>query len=164
MTFAMAFCIYSLPHYAAPGTVAVYLFAVVGLQYLWQQVQRGEKAFAIAVVATVIVTSLARQTGSAAMNTAFQFLDQRAAVTERLAAIPGKHLVVVSYDLQRHYPGNELVHNGAEISDQKILWARAKGKGNDLDLCSAYPDRKFWAVTADDEHFSLQEADLCGTP
>src|ERR1019366_1840319 len=34
---ALALCIYTLPHYAAPATVAVYIFAVAGLHYLWQQ-------------------------------------------------------------------------------------------------------------------------------
>ena len=39
----------------------------------------------------------------------------------------GRQLVLVSYDLDKHYPGDELVHNSADFDSQKILWARSKG-------------------------------------
>src|ERR1035438_7090522 len=49
MGTALALCIYTMPHYAAPATAAVYIFAVAGLHYLWQQQKDGERAFVIAV-------------------------------------------------------------------------------------------------------------------
>ena len=85
--------------------------------------------------------SLVRQTGSAAVNSAFALPDTRTLVARQLETLPGKHLVLVTYDLDRHYPGDELVHNWADFSSQKILWARSKGPGNDSDLCGGYSDR-----------------------
>ena len=158
---AVGLCTYTMFHYAAPLTVTVYLFATEGLRYLWQQRATGERAFVVAVCLTVIISSLARQTGSAAVNATFALPDNRALIAHQLAAKPGKHLVIVSYDLEHHYPGDELVHNWAEFDAEKILWARSKGAGNDADLCGAYSDRTFWAVTTDDVKYSLQPLELC---
>ena len=158
---AVALCIYSMPHYAAPATVVVYIFAVEGLHYLWQQQKNGERAFVIAVCLTVVAVSLSRQTGSSAMNTAFSFPNARRQVIQQLEDKPGMHLVLVSYDLERHYPGNELVHNGAEFNAERILWARSKGPKSDLELCHDYSDRTFWSVTTDDKNVSLSPLDLC---
>ena len=76
----------------------------------------------------------------------------------------GNKLCSVSYDLDRHYPGNELVHNGADFTSEKILWARSKGAGKDPDLCAAYSDRTFWSVNTDDINVSLNPLDLCKHP
>jgi hypothetical protein len=161
---ALALCIYTLPHYAAPATVAVYIFAVAGLHYLWQQQKDGERAFVIAVCLTVVAVSLSRQTGGTAMNAFFTFRDARKLVAQQLTNQPGKQLVLVSYDLQQHYPGNELVHNGADFNSEKILWARSKGEDNDRELCQAYSDRTFWSVQTDDVNLSLTPLDLCKHP
>jgi hypothetical protein len=164
MAIALALCIYTMPHYAAPTTVAVYVFAVEGLRYLWLQGKDGERTFVIAVCLAVAVVSLTRQTGSAAENSIFALPDNRKLVSRHLESQPGKHLVLVSYDLERHYPGDELVHNGADFGSEKILWARSKGVGKDSDLCRAYPDRTFWIVTTDDTNVSLNPLDLCQRP
>jgi hypothetical protein len=161
---ALALCIYTMPHYAAPTTVVVYLFAAEGLRYLWQQRHLGEQAFMVAVCVTVVVASLTRQTGSTALNTVFAFRDTHKWVADQLINQQGKQLVVVSYDLQKHYPGNELVHNGADFNSEKILWARSKGEDKDRELCSAYSDRAFWSVKTDDVDISLTPLDLCQHP
>lgn len=160
---ALALCTYTMFHYAAPLTVTVYIFAAEGLRYLWDQRAAGEQAFAVAVCVAVVITSLARQTGSAAVNSGFALPDTRTLIARQLDALPGKHLVLVTYDLGRHYPGDELVHNWADFNSQKILWARSKGAGNDSDLCSAYSDRTFWSVTTDDASYSLRPLALCNS-
>ncbi len=161
MALAVALCTYTMFHYAAPATVMVYLFAVEGLRYLWQQRTTGEQAFVLAVCFTVLITSLSRQTASAAVNSVFTFPDNRRLIEHQLDEKPGKQLVLVSYDLAHHYPGEELVHNWADLGSQKILWARSKGAGNDSDLCDFYSDRTFWSVSSDDVSFSLKPLDLC---
>jgi hypothetical protein len=164
MAIGLALCIYTMPHYAAPATLAVYLFAAEGLRYLWQQRHPGERAFVLAVCLTVVVSSLTRQTGSTAINAVFAFRDARELVAQQLKDQPEKQLVLVSYDLQRHYPGNELVHNGADFNTEKILWARSKGVDDDRELCQAYSDRAFWSVKTDDVNLSLTPLDLCNHP
>ena len=158
---AVALCTYTMFHYAAPATIAIYIFAIEGLRYLWEQRSTLEQAFVIAVCATVFVSSLARQTGSAAVNAKFAFPDNREHILEQLRDKPGKQLVLVSYDLDNHYPGEELVHNWAELDAQKVLWARSKGSGNDADLCRIYPDRQFWWAVASNAGYSLAPYDLC---
>ena len=158
---AVALCLYAMPHYAAAATVVVCLFAVEGLRQLWECKHHGERAFVVAVCVTAVAVSLARLTGSSTMNSAFHFPDQRKAIAEQLKDRPGKHLVLVSYDVERHYPGNELVHNGADFGSANILWARSKGHAKDLDLCKAYPDRTFWSATTDDSSVSLTALDMC---
>jgi len=159
----LALCIYTMPHYAAPATVLVYLFAAEGLRYLWEQRGIGERAFVIAVCLATVAASLAQWTGSTLINLKYAFPDTRRAIAQQLNHMPGKHLVLVSYDLDRHYPGDELVHNFADFASAKILWARSKGPGHDADLCGAYGDRTFWQVKTDDVNYSLTRLDLCGS-
>ena len=87
----------------------------------------------------MVAASLSRETGSAVSSTTFHFRDQRMLITEQLSARLGKHIVLVCYDFDRHYPGNELVHNGADLVSGRILWARSKGDrmgfGFEPDLC-----------------------------
>ncbi len=158
---AVALCAVSQLHYFSPATIVIYLFAVEGLRYLWQQGKDGERAFVIAVCLTVAIASLARKTGSAAMNSTFNFPDIRRLVVQRLKDEPGKQLVLVSYDLEKHYPGDELVHNGADFNSEKILWARSKGAEKDKDLCDAYSQRTFWKLATDDDNMSLTPTQLC---
>ena len=158
---AVALCLFSQAHYFSPATVAVYLFVLLGLHNLWEEGTNGARAFVIAVCLTVTVASLSRNSGASAINQRYSFPNTRELVADRLRTQPGKQLVVVTYDTQRHYPGDELVHNGADFSSEKILWARAKGEGSDSDLCSAYADRTFWSVTTDDVSYSLKPLDLC---
>jgi hypothetical protein len=161
---ALALSTYSAPHYAAPATIAVCVFVVEGMRYFWEQRHLGERAFVVAVCLTVVAVSLARQTGSSTWNATFNFKNQRKLIAEQLESKAGQHLVLVTYDLERHYPGNELVHNGADFSSERILWARSKGNESDLTLCRFYPDRTFWSVTTDDVNLSLKPLDLCKHP
>ena len=158
---AVSVCVFSQYHYFAPATVTVYVFCVEGLRYLWEQRSNGARAFVSAVCLTVFAVSVSRNSAAAAANITFRLPDIRTSVTRQLEARPGKHLVLVSYDMARHYPGDELVHNGADFASEKILWARSKGAGNDVALCSAYPDRTFWSVTSDDISSTLQPLPGC---
>lgn len=157
---ALALCTYTMLHYAAPMTVTIYIFVAEGLNYLWQQGKAGERAFTTAVLATVLVTSLLRQNGNVSPDV-YPYPNTRELVAEQLANQPGKQLVLVSYDMAKHYPGDELVHNWADFASQKILWARSKGDAKDADLCTHYGDRSFWGLNTDDESYTLTPLDLC---
>ena len=161
MLIALALCIYTMQHYAAPATALVYLLSAEGLLYLWREGGHAGQAFVVAICLTVFVTSLARQTGSTAINNAFALPDNRVRIAQQLDQLPGQHLVLVGYDLERHYPGDELVHNGADFASEKILWARSKGELADRELCRSYSGRTFWRVFTDDQQYSLQRVELC---
>jgi len=164
LSIALFLSVHSMPHYFSIAIVVVYLFAMEGLRYLWDQQRDGDRAFAVAVCLTVLVVSLTRETGSSVLFSKFAFRDARREIAQRLQNEPGKQMVLVTYDLDRHSPFNELVQNSAELSSQKIIWARSKGAGKDVDLCRAYPDRVFWSATTDDTDISLQALDLCKSP
>jgi hypothetical protein len=72
----------------------------------------------------------------------------RAAIVKELDAMPGKDVVLVKYapdfDLDR-----EWVFNGANIDQQKIVWARDMGGEKNQELLDYYRGRKFWIVEAD---------------
>ncbi len=159
---AVAACNWTQMHYYAPATIVVYLFIAEGLRYLWEVEGRGGQAFAIGVVLTVAFTSLTRSSYATAPERP-HFPDARQAVVERLKNEPGRQLVLVTYDLDKHYPGDELVHNSADFESQKILWARSKGAERDAQLCRDYSDRNFWSITTDDFAFSIKPLDLCKT-
>jgi hypothetical protein len=161
MALALAVCLYNLPHYFSPATVLIYIFAIAGLQYLWSSGQTGERAFALAACLTFLVTSVTGRTAGATLYANYALPDARRVVSQRLEARPGRYLVLVSYDLARHYPGDELVHNGADFTSEKILWARSKGRDADAHLCSAYWDRTFVEVWSDDVSISFRPLDLC---
>ncbi len=160
MAIALLMSVHALPHYLAPATVVVYLFAAEGLRYLWDHQGGWERAFVLAVCLSVLVASVTRQTGSSVLFDAYTFPDTRQVVAHQLKEKPGKHMVVVRY-LDRHDPQNELAENLADFSTPEILWARSKGDGNDLDLCRAYPDRDFWLLTTDDTNTSLSALGSC---
>jgi len=161
VAFASSF--YTMMHYAAPATIAIYLLAIVGLRYIWLQRHTVERSFVVAVCVTVVLTCLTRQTGAVA-KIQFAYPNNRRLITQELEKKPGKHLVLIAYDLEHHYPGEELVHNGADFSSEKILWVRSKGVESDRQLCADYSDRTFWMVTTDDRNFSLKLITLCEQP
>jgi hypothetical protein len=161
IAFASSF--YTMLHYAAPATITVYLLSVEGLHYLWMQHQTAERSFVVAVCFAVVIGSLFRETGTTA-GASFAYPNNRKLIAQDLENKPGRHLVLVSYDFAHHYPGEELVHNGADFSSERILWARSKGLESDRRLCAAYSDRTFWFVTTDDQSFSLKPLKLCGQP
>jgi hypothetical protein len=114
----------------------------------------------IAFCTASIVATLSKNSGASLQHAIFTYGKVREQISRDIGGRPGRHLVLGLYE-SGHFPGDEIVHNGAEFSSEKILWARSKGSGNDLDLCTAYPDRTFWSVTTDDQNFTLSPLELC---
>jgi hypothetical protein len=75
-------------------------------------------------------------------------MEDRVAFTQKLEAMPGKHLVVVRYKPD-HYVHDEWVYNGADIDGSKIVWARELDQEQNQRLMEYYKDRKVWVIEAD---------------
>jgi hypothetical protein len=75
---------------------------------------------------------------------------------ERLAATPGRHLVIVHY-APGHSPHQEWVHNEADIDGAKVVWAHAMGEEPDRELKEYFADRRLWDLYADREPPQLVE-------
>jgi hypothetical protein len=81
---------------------------------------------------------------------------QRAALEQRLAATPGRHIVLVRYG-PKHRLHDEWVYNAADIDASRIIWARDMGRAN-RQLQTYYPDRKIWLLEPDQSPIQLREA------
>jgi hypothetical protein len=74
----------------------------------------------------------------------------RKPVEDRLAAMPGQHLVLVRYS-KDHNSGEEYVYNGADIDRAKTVWAR-EIPGHDLTpLLQYFRDRDVWVYEPDED-------------
>jgi hypothetical protein len=164
VSLACALCLFNFQHYFAPATIVMYIFAIEGLRNMWDLRHYAERAFVVGTCAAVAITSCLSGTPSAALYTRFGIPDARKAVLQQLKAGSTRYVVLVSYDFEKHYPGAELVHNGAEFGSEGILWARSKGRESDLGLCTSYPDRTFVGVTTDDTNLSFKVLQLCDPP
>lgn len=161
VSLAIAACLFNLQHYFAPATVVIYAFAIEGMRYLWDTGHPGERAFVVAICITVLITAVTRQTASAVLYRQYALPDGRKSVIQQLDQRGGKYLVLVSYDLENHYPGAELVHNWADLDVEKILWVRSKGQAADQSLCASYSTRNFISVATDDVDRVITPVRLC---
>jgi len=73
----------------------------------------------------------------------------RAAIVQRLHALPGRHLVIVRYKPE-HQVFYEWVYNDADIDSSQIVWAREMTPTQDAELIRYFKDRQVWLLEADD--------------
>jgi hypothetical protein len=74
---------------------------------------------------------------------------ERAALEAQLQSLPGLHVVLVRYRPD-HNPLLEWVYNGADIDQQKVLWARDMGGDKNEELLRYYSGRRVWLLKADE--------------
>lgn len=137
----------AVPHYAAGFAAVFYLRFVQSLSRLaaWRQSTGRALALAIAVLFLLsgrdyFSTILAHRSAS--------FGEDRARLSRRLEALPGRQLVLVRYS-PGHNPQNEWVFNAADIDASKVVWAREMGPQQDRELIAYYPDRRVWLAEPD---------------
>jgi len=91
-------------------------------------------------------------------------LYDREKIEDTLKAMPGRHLVLVRYRYPFHIFHRELVYNGADPEDGKILWARSMDAKQNCAFLQAYRGRKLWTLDqwGDVNKFSAAaEAQVC---
>jgi len=92
---------------------------------------------------------------------AFPYVDDvnepfRKPVEQQLAALPGKHLVLVRYS-KGHNSGEEYVYNGADIDLAKTVWAR-EIPGVDIGpLLRYFSNRDVWLFEPDTDDESVSK-------
>ena len=72
----------------------------------------------------------------------------RKPVEQRLAALPGEHLVLVRYS-KDHNSGEEYVYNGANIDEEKTVWAREVPGIDMAPLLTYFRNRDVWLFEPD---------------
>jgi len=78
----------------------------------------------------------------------------RLTIQRKLAALPGKHLVMVRYG-DDHNVHDDWVFNGAEIDSAKVIWAREISAKQDAKLFDYFHDRKIWLAMPDTDNTYL---------
>lgn len=140
------------PHYASPGAILCWIFALAGFRRvaLWRRPslaqprkRPGSRLLLLVLMAELVATSLRFPTLRPGPEDPSR---QRQAMIERLEKVAGRHLVIVE-------PRNmtDWVWNGAEIDAAKIVWARTAGAEADQKLRDYYQDRQIWRARIDTE-------------
>jgi hypothetical protein len=149
---------WTLPHYFAPATGALYILLVQSMRHLWHWLLRHPRrrpigqalVRAIPVLACAMI--LLRVTAAAVhvpIEPAWPRGDlERANILRQLQQQPGLQLVIVRY-APHHGPVREWVYNEANIDAAKVVWVRDMGRDNNEELLNYFRDRKAWLVEAD---------------
>jgi hypothetical protein len=144
-----------MPHYSAPATALIFLVLMQCMRHLrlfrWREQPVGlalVRAVSVIYIGTVVLR-VALAVAHIHPEPDWQQGDmQRASIVQQLNALPGQHVVLVSYssdfDLDR-----EWVNNLSNIDASKIVWARDMGPAKNRELLTYYPGRQFWTVHAD---------------
>jgi hypothetical protein len=160
--------IWSNAHYAAPFTPALYLFIVQTMRHVRAMRIAGRPVGMALVRAAVILLILDN-----IANVRIHRCDplpwtcegdvSRFAILDKLEHEPGKHLIVVRYEVD-HNVHDEWVYNGAEIDSAKVLWARELNANQNAKLFAYFKDRKVWLVIPDVDNTYLESYTPPGAP
>lgn len=151
--------IWSMAHYVAPLTCVIFLLLVQAIRHLRTISPRGFpiglalSGAAVCLLAIDIGVSVGIHHCDPLIWTC-QGDPSRAAIAEKLAHTPGKHLIVVRYN-EDHNIHDDWVFNGAEIDGAKVLWARELDGEQNAKLFAYFKDRQVWLVTPDDDNTKL---------
>ena len=72
----------------------------------------------------------------------------RAAFEQQVQSQAGRQLILVRY-VEGHDTEKEWVYNGADIDNQKVVWARDMGPERNRELLDYYKDRQVWLLEPD---------------
>jgi hypothetical protein len=146
---------WTLPHYFAPATGALYILLVQCLRQLWHWRLGGraigpELVQAIPSLACVMI--LLRLTAvllKVPIEPPWPRGNlERARILRQLQQQPGEQLVIVRYDAH-HDINLEWVYNDADIDRAKVVWARDMGADGNRELLNYFHDRSVWVVEGD---------------
>jgi hypothetical protein len=150
---------WTLPHYFAPATGALYILLVQSIRHLWHWSSRRHpprRAIGQALVRAIPTLACAMILLRIAAVLAHTHIEpawprgnlDRAALLHQLKQLPGQQLVIVSYG-PHHDVDHEWVYNDADIDHSKVIWARDMGDVGNRELLSYFKDRHFWRVDGD---------------
>jgi hypothetical protein len=159
----VAVVIWSNAHYAAPLTCALYLLVVQTIRHLrTMRIRARPVGLALSrAVVLLLVLDTGINVGRGVCDTLRWPCEgdvSRQAIADKLAATPGKHLIMVRYDPDpdNHNIHDEWVFNGVEIDSAKVLWARELDAEQNTKLLQYFSDRKIWLVTPDTDNTYLE--------
>jgi hypothetical protein len=155
MVAAFAIQTWTLPHYFAPATGALYILLVQCVRFLWHWAP-GARAIGRSIVRAIPVLACAMillRVGAVAAHVSIEphwprGNLQRANILREMEEQPGQQLVIVRYGPQ-HNPVSEWVYNRADIDGAKVVWARDMGRDANKELLQYFRSHKVWLIEAD---------------
>ncbi|HEV2247976.1 MAG TPA: hypothetical protein VGW37_15090 [Terriglobia bacterium] len=170
--------VYFYPHYGAPVTCLFLALILVALRHLREWLRHGKptgRFLVRAVPALTVLMILARVlAGPMRLHSKFGFTPWlsgsdrtsavgRSEIVDSLLRQPERDVVLVRYskglyDMSLHSTGMwppsgpwEWVYNGADIDNQKVIWAQDMGPTKNQELIDYYKGRRVWLLYADDQ-------------
>lgn len=137
-------------HYLAPvlgAMIAVHVYFLRYLRVLFRRRSIGQCAF-ILVVATLAVSFGIRFYTKTGIPADKIWAYQREDLIRHLSATPQHHIIFVRYS-PSHDVSHEWVFNGADVQDQKVIWARYMSPETDQRAASLFGDRMKWLLEPD---------------
>jgi len=161
---------WTLPHYFSPAVGALYILLAQCMRQLWHwrpvgrrigPVVIGSAAVRPAVVGPALVRAIPvlacamilLRISAVAVHVQIESAWPRGnlarfEIKRELARLPGKQLVLVSYEPHHNFD-REWVWNDAYIDGSKVVWARDMGNDGNQELLRYFKERSVWHVNAD---------------
>jgi hypothetical protein len=146
---------WTLPHYFAPATGALYILLVQCLRHISQCRLNGQEFGRSLVRAIPVLASgmiLLRLTAVLVHVPIERHWPRgnltRVSIIRELGQLPGKQLILVSY-APHHNFNSEWVWNDADIDHSKVVWARDMGNDANQELLNYFHDRTVWRLGGD---------------
>lgn len=152
---ALATTTYYHGHYGAPAMPLLVLLSMEGLRRIrtWSVAGLQFGRVVPALLGAIVLFQVVGMWRTAHRTSGWA--DQRAAVERRVAALPGKHLILVRYGTG-HSSHQEWVYNGADLDGAKVLWVHELEPAPDHVLLAQYPDRTAWVIEPERGPMSLR--------
>jgi hypothetical protein len=150
---------WTLPHYFAPATGALYLLLVQGLRHIrhwWGTTgERVVRAVPLVACAMIVLRVTAAATHTHIEPNWPRGNLERARVVRELCQLSGDQLVFVRYG-PHHDMDSEWVWNNASIDSAKVVWARDMGEDQNRELLRYFQTRRAWRINGDDSSPRLE--------
>ena len=145
------------PHYVAPEIPLLWIVVIESMVLLIAAWPRWGPSIVAASILSCAVGVPSAYAYSILIHAHHDPSRVNSRVAARLNALPGKHLVIVTY-LPGHQFSNEWVFNDPDIDASKIVWARDLGPEQNAICIDYFRGRKIWqAEVAEEGRESLRE-------
>src|SRR5687767_11881854 len=139
--------------YLAPAVGLFVLLLVVSMRGAWASHRAGaalvRAVLVLQLVATVwVIVQMANNPNPPGIA--------RQQLMDRLAALPGQHLVIVRYSAAPQSMF-EWVYNAADIERSRVVFARHIGDAGTARLLEHFGDRRAWVLDVDGMRYTLDE-------
>jgi hypothetical protein len=145
-----------LPHYLAPELPLVWIVVIESMMVVGTRLRVWGRPIVAAAIVSCVLGLPGVVLSGVIRNIHHDGAGPRSRIAATLAAIPGKHLVLVKY-LPGHNAGFEWVYNEPDIDSSRIVWARDLGPDRDARCLEYFRGRRIWEADVGEDVESFRE-------